>query len=134
MGYNKKKVNNFELLTVEDDGKIYTNVFFYGYNCGKFDGAITCQQFKHGLLVRPTKGKETSANRTYAFFNNNGNEVFRTKRRMNKNETKFIETIKIFEDVDNVSYKKTGEDGNSYTRIFNIATNTEAVEGQISLL
>ena len=134
MGYIKNKVDNFNLLTVEEDGKTYTNVFFKGYYCGKFDGAITGQQFKHGLLVKPAKGKETSLNRTYTFFNNNGDQVFSTKRRMDKNETKFIETIKIFEDVDNVSYKKTREDGNSYTRIFNIATNTEAVEGQIPLL
>ena len=133
MGYSEKKFDNFDLLTVEEDGKTHVTVLFYGYYCGEFDGAVTGQTFKHGLLVKPIKGKESATNRTYCFYNNDGNEVFRTKRRMNESKTEFVETINFFEDPENVSYKKTEKDGGSYTRSFNIDTNTEVVEGQISL-
>jgi len=132
MEYHEKRMDNFDLITINEDGKTYVTLLFEGYHCEEFEAAVTGQSFKHGLLIKPIKGKENCENRTYYFFNNNGDEVFRTKRRMNSDKTEFVEDIKFFEDLENVGYKKISADGDVVAKTYNIATNAEVVEGQIS--
>ena len=133
MDYEEKKMGKFSLATYKSENKTAVIVYFDGYHCDEFDCAVTGVLYKHGLLVKPVSSEENCDNRTYCFFNNNGDEVFRTKRKMSEDKTKFEEIIQIYEDCDSVSYKKTRTDGDVVRKTFNIATNQEVVEGQLSL-
>ena len=132
MDYEEKRINQFDLLTHRTEKDTMVTLLYEGYFCDEFPAAVTGIAFKNGLLIQPIKGKENYKNRTYYFYNNNGERVFSTRRKMNAEKTEFIENFSLYESKGTVTFVKTHINGDIVSKTINLATNTEVVPGQIS--
>ena len=133
MNYTEQRINQFDLLTYSTERGTTVILLYEGCPCDEFPAAVTGVPFKNGLLIQPTRGKEGFNNRTYYFYNNNGDRVFHTKRKMNESKTEFVENLSLYENKGNITFLKTHVNGDIVSKTINIATNAEVMPGQISL-
>lgn len=133
MEYSTAK-NHFEIVRCIVGGRKLTTILCNNSICAEFEQPLKGVAFKQGLFVYPSKKNEGYNNRTYYFFNNNGEQLFAIKRKMNEDKTEFVENISIYEDDESVSYIRASFNGDIVSRTFNVVKNSEIIEGQTTFL